>query len=161
MASAAFDDQQLLAGLLSSKGDSERSPERPDGILRLHMSITQRASSANVDEILSALSYYIEPGQVTELRVLDYRENPKIRWSVTMFGYYDSNHLADMAKVAADLSPKAKGAYFVPNAINPSTLARCPNHVRDAGKDESTSDKLIVRRKRLLLDFDSKRPDRE
>jgi hypothetical protein len=53
---------------------------------------------------------------------------------------------------------KAKGIYFVPNVVNPALLARAHNRMRPAGREPTTADHDILRRRWLLIDADAKRP---
>lgn len=106
----------------------------------------------DVAKIASWLSLFIGPGQVTELRALDVQEGRGFGW--TEAGFYDHEHLPDMAKAALEISKRAKGVYFIPNPINPALLARCANRLKRAGKDDAVSDNHIVRRRWLLIDAD-------
>lgn len=100
-------------------------------------------------EIIRALSVFLQPGQVTELRALDASQPPD-RWVSTWSGYFDDpQRLAD-----AVLPLTARGVYFVPNEINPDLLARAANRARAVKKDPTTADADIIRRRWLLVDCD-------
>jgi hypothetical protein len=103
-------------------------------------------------DVLATLLVFIRPGQITELRALG------VDGRATYFGYFDHDHLADMARAAVKLEGRAKGVYFVPNPINPELLARCPNRVRKARAGELTKDEDILARRWLLVDADPVRP---
>ncbi len=101
---------------------------------------------------------FIRFGELYELRILDCVDNPQYP-PFTMFGYFDSKHLDDMAKAALRWTPKAAGVYVTMNPVNPDLLARAANRVIRAGRDtKSTSDGDIVARRRLTIDFDPDRP---
>lgn len=105
-------------------------------------------------QVAEWLRLFVESGQVTELRALDVARG---NGSFVEAGFYDFDHLEDMARAALDLTRHARGVYFVPNPIISDTLARCANKVQRARKDELVADKLIVRRKWLLIDADAVR----
>jgi len=105
-------------------------------------------------EAVKALRMILEPGQVTELRILE-ASTPSYRQPHTESGYF--NDIEKLAEAAATIT-KAKGFYFIPNVINPALLARACNRIRPAGKDPTTSDHDIERRRWLLVDADAKRP---
>lgn len=104
--------------------------------------------------IEAALALIIEPGQVTELRILDAVTASDRRPHIES-GYFDD--VAKLAKAAATIKT-AKGWYFTPNPLNPALLARAKNRVRAAGKDPATNDRDIVSRRWLLIDLDAERP---
>lgn len=102
------------------------------------------------------LRLFVAPDQVTELRAL--KVKPKYGRPATYSGYFDGEHLEDMVQNALRLSERARGVYFVPNAINQALLSRRCNRVDVAGDDELTKDEHIERRRFLLLDIDPRRP---
>ncbi|MBI2843048.1 MAG: hypothetical protein HYX78_06570 [Armatimonadetes bacterium] len=104
--------------------------------------------------IYEALTAIVEPGQVVELRALDYTR-PGSRYKNTASGYF--NDLAKMAEQAARLSPHCTGVYFTPNPVNPALLARAENRVKER-PDATTSDADILQRHWLLIDCDPERP---
>src|SRR5947209_4192420 len=64
------------------------------------------------------------PDQVVELRAIR-------RDRGVAAGYFDGDHLDDMARTAVELSDSGvyKGVYFTPNPVNPALLARSPNRI--------------------------------
>jgi len=58
-----------------------------------------------------------------------------------------------MAKSAAAMSGKAEGVYVSLNPVKPDLLARASNHLIDFAK-HTTSDRDVIRRLWLLIDFD-------
>lgn len=100
-------------------------------------------------EIIRALTVFLQPGQVTEMRALD-ASKPPDRWVSTWSGYFDDpQRLAD-----AVLPLTARGLYFVPNEVNPDLLARAANRARAIKGDPTTADGDITRRRWLLVDCD-------
>jgi hypothetical protein len=89
---------------------------------------------------------------VVELRALDVRQ----RWGRTQneSGYFDHDHLNDMAKAALELEKDAVGVYFTLNPLIPGMIFRCSNRVDRAKEGKSTSDQHVARRKWLLVDAD-------
>lgn len=105
-------------------------------------------------EAARALRLILEPGQVTELRALDAITSADRRPHVAS-GYFDD---IDKLVEAAATIRSAKGIYFIPNVVNPALLARAHNRLRAAGREPTTSDHDIQRRRWLLIDIDSDRP---
>jgi hypothetical protein len=95
-------------------------------------------------EIRHALELLVEPGSVVELRV------PKTRRRGTISGYF--NDWDALAHHADALSGQAEGVYITANPVAPD-LARCANHVVDFAR-HTTTDADIIRRRRLLIEFD-------
>jgi hypothetical protein len=102
------------------------------------------------EEILYALRVLFRPDQVIELRVPNCPRN-----NSTTSGYFDdADALADFA---LQLSGGCSGVYVTLNEINPALLARMKNRA-EAWARQSTSDKDVLRRRWLPLDFDPVRP---
>lgn len=117
------------------------------------MKDTAHRSAQQIAEWLSRL---LEPGQVVELRALNVVEQygtPK-----TFSGFFDTDHLAEFATAAVELSERSKGVYWTLNPVNPDLLARRANRVARADSGDTTSDRDILRRRLLLIDCDPKRP---
>jgi hypothetical protein len=105
--------------------------------------------------IQNALALLCEPGQVVELRCVNYEETPsrgKRSFTGTLSGYFDD--FATLAREAAQASPRAKGTYITLNPVDPSLLARQANRTALAKEAETTADTKILRRRWLPLDFD-------
>jgi hypothetical protein len=101
-------------------------------------------------EILAALRVLYRADQVVELRVPGYP-----RGGATSAGYFiDSGALV---AYALDLCGKAAGVYVTLNEIDPALLARYADRVETWCK-HTTTDKDVVRRRWLPLDFDPVRP---
>jgi hypothetical protein len=93
----------------------------------------------------------IEPGQVVELRALDVKGNGRPH---TEAGFFDSDHLLQMARAALQVTKRAKGVYFTLNPLQPDLLARRCNRIDWAGEGELAKDKDVLRRRWLLIDAD-------
>lgn len=92
------------------------------------------------------------PGQVIELRALGVttgRGRPHIE-----AGFFDTDHLNDLARTAFTLSLRSKGVYYTLNPVNPDLHARCCNRVDWADEGTLTKDADIIGRRWLLVDFD-------
>ena len=112
-------------------------------------------ASPNRAEIARALSVFISPQQVTELRALGVPRGAGR--PITVTGYF--NDLQKMAAEAARLSQNgAKGVYFIPNPVRPALLARAENKVNIGGSGTSTHDSDIASRQWLFIDLDPIRP---
>lgn len=97
--------------------------------------------------ICDYLKWFIEPGQVTELRAFG---------DHSYSGWFDHDHLESMAKAAVELQASCRGIYFTPNPIKTELLSRRANQVGLAGK--CTTDADIIGRNWMLIDIDPVRP---
>jgi putative DNA primase/helicase len=111
------------------------------------------ARPARVEQTAAWLRLFIAPGQVTELRAL-HVSTPEYRRPHTVAGFFDADHLDDMARAAARLTPRATGVYFTPNPLTPDLLARRCNRVDVAETSELAADNHVLARRRLMVDAD-------
>jgi hypothetical protein len=111
--------------------------------------MTRTTASPVVQSIRHAAGMLFEPGQVVELRVLNFP-----RAKATTSGYYDD--LDALAQAAARFNGKTN-VYVTVNPINPALLARACNRVIEYPK-ATTSDADVLRRVWFLIDFDPVRP---
>lgn len=94
----------------------------------------------------------VAPGQVVELRALNVQRGggrPHVE-----AGFFDSDHLIEMAKTALRISRYAKGVYFTLNPVHPDLLARRCNRIGWANEGELAKDKDVLHRRWLLIDAD-------
>lgn len=89
-----------------------------------------------------------------EIRCLD-ATVPGKRFHHTESGYFDYEHIDSVPKELAKI--EARGIYFTPNPVNTALLARAANRIKQGGKNESTADVDILRRRWLLIDCDAVR----
>ncbi|MDQ3295091.1 MAG: hypothetical protein M3619_00715 [Myxococcota bacterium] len=108
------------------------------------------ASHADAVRFLGLLA---SPGDVFELRGLSKgRAMPQVT-----AGYFDN--MAALADAAVARSGKDDGVYVTINPVLPALLARAPaNRVRQAGNGDTTSDRDVRARRRILVDVDPVRP---
>jgi hypothetical protein len=109
-----------------------------------------------IARVRSAMLLIVEPGMVVELRILSVVDSPKYP-AFTVSGYFDHNHLDELAKAATEWTSKAEGCYVTINAVSPDLLARAANRVIKKPKHTTTDDD-IVRRIGLVFDAHPKRP---
>ena len=109
----------------------------------------------NNEEITKSLKMFFQPGDVFEIRCLG-ATIPGMRYPHTESGYFDYEHIGSVPKELEKI--EARGVYFTPNPVNPALLARAANRIKPAGKNESTADADILRRRWLLIDCDAVRP---
>ena len=85
-----------------------------------------------VDDVVRWLKPFVLDGEVYELRILDCVDNPQYP-PFTMVGYFDSDHLDDLAKAALQWTPKAVGVYVTlePGQSRLAGPRREPNHQSD------------------------------
>ncbi len=105
-------------------------------------------------EIVQALEVFMAPGQVVELRALNVQDSYK---TSTLSGYFDADHLEDLAAAVVKLKP-ASGIYFTVNPVVPALLARCSNRLKVAKTGDLTTDKDILARRWFYVDCDAVRP---
>jgi hypothetical protein len=110
-------------------------------------------SSAEIEAWLHLL---FRPGDVIEFRALGVVDNSKYP-AFTVSGYYDFDHLSDMAKVCLHWTRLAEGCYFTLNPVLPDLLARAANRVVKRPK-HTTTDAEILHRRHLVFDADPVRP---
>jgi hypothetical protein len=110
------------------------------------------------DEIAAQLRLFIRPGDVTELRALHVGAPGR-----TFAGWFDHDHLHDLARNALALTRQAAGVFFIPNPVSPDLLHRhasttnnVTNVVRRGGSlsPELTKDTDVTERRYLLIDID-------
>ena len=83
------------------------------------------------------------------------RRLPATGGHISNAGYFDD--WAKLAEAAATIC-KAKGWYVTLNPVNSALLARAANRIRAVGKEPTTSDPDILRRRWLPIDLDAVRP---
>jgi AAA domain len=119
--------------------------------------VTVEAAAPATGEIVRWLEPLIGPDSVIELRALNCVDNPKYG-SFTIAGWFDADHLDDLAAAALVWTPKAEGVYVTMNPVNRDLMARAFNRVVKIKKDLATKDGDIVRRAQLVFDADPERP---
>lgn len=111
------------------------------------------SNPAEREAIAAALRLFIDPADVTELRVLPFPGG-----AVTS-GFYDGSHIDAMAQEASYHSGSSAGVYFIPNPLKSTVLERRANK-SSTGKPKKggmASDADVVRRKWLMIDVDPTR----
>ena len=103
------------------------------------------------EELARTMQLFVEPDQVVELRALQVQGYGKPHVEA---GYFDSDHLLQMAKAALSITGNAKGVYFTLNPLQPDLLARRCNRIATAVEGELTKDKNVLKRRWLLVDAD-------
>src|SRR5215211_2796812 len=98
--------------------------------------------------LVRSVEVLFQPGTVVELRACRGRE--------TVSGYYD-DHPA-LAREARKLDERDYAVYVTLNEVDPALLARASKRTRKVYREPTTSDRDIVRRRWLPLDFDPVRP---
>jgi hypothetical protein len=94
----------------------------------------------------------VAPDQIVELRALGVQRHGARPH--TEAGFFDHDHLLDLAKTALRVTPYAKGVYFTLNPLHPDLLARRCNRTDWANEGELAKDKDILARRWLLIDAD-------
>lgn len=107
-------------------------------------------------EIINALRLWFRPGDVFEVRALDAVTADYMRPHVES-GYFDYEHIGDVPKALARLRA-CRGVYVTLNPVNQALLARAKNRIRSVGREPTTNDADIPRRRWLPVDCDAERP---
>jgi hypothetical protein len=108
-----------------------------------------------VDLVTDWLNVLVAPGQVTELRALKVRRGGGR--THTEAGFFDSDHLRQMAETALEVTPFARGVYFTMNPLKPDVLARRANRIDWSEEDELAKDGDVLSRRWRLIDADAVR----
>ena len=109
----------------------------------------------DANEITHALRLWFQAGDVFEVRVLD-AVSADYRREHIESGYFDYEHISAVPEVLKRLL-SFRGVYVTVNPVNPDLLARAVNRLRPAGRNPTTADTDIVRRRWLLIDCDPRR----
>ena len=109
----------------------------------------------DANEIIHALRLWFQAGDVFEVRVLD-AVSADYRREHIESGYFDYEHISAVSEALKRLL-SFRGVYVTVNPVNPDLLARAVNRLRPAGRNPTTADTDIVRRRWLLIDCDPRR----
>ena len=109
----------------------------------------------DANEITHALRLWFQAGDVFEVRVLD-AVSADYRREHIESGYFDYDHISAVPEALKRLL-SFRGVYVTVNPVNPDLLARAVNRLRPAGRNPTTADTDIVRRRWLLIDCDPRR----
>lgn len=109
----------------------------------------------DANEITHALRLWFQAGDVFEVRVLD-AVSADYRREHIESGYFDYEHISTVPEALKRLL-SFRGVYVTVNPVNPDLLARAVNRLRPAGRNPTTADTDIVRRRWLLIDCDPRR----
>jgi len=111
------------------------------------------ALEAHCNQIASHLRLLMAPDQIVELRALDV-VTPSYRRPHVVSGFFDAEHVEQMARHALELSAEAKGIYVTMNPLNRDLLSRRHNRVDTAEQGLAAADKDVLCRHWLLIDVD-------
>ena len=109
----------------------------------------------DANEITHALRLWFQAGDVFEVRVLD-AVSADYRREHIESGYFDYEHISAVPEALKRLL-SFRGVYVTVNPVNPDLLARAVNRLRPAGRNPTTADTDIVRRRVLQIDCDPRR----
>jgi hypothetical protein len=92
-------------------------------------------------------------GDVVELRILNAGKP-----GITLNGFFEYGHLRKALRAVNEWDGRASGIYVALNPVDPRLLARCANRLQITQKEQGASDKDILVRRWMLVDFDPIRP---
>jgi len=107
-------------------------------------------------DIVNYLRRVAEPGMIIELRMLGVVDDPRYPKFVVS-GYYDHNHLNELAQHVVQGNWIAQGVYVTINPVDTALLARSANRLTRK-PENTTKDTETLRRTGLVFDFDPVRP---
>ncbi len=116
-----------------------------------------RSAQSIEAECLNTLRFFIASEQITQLVAFDVCE-PGARTSYSYAGFFDYQHLDQMAHHAARFSGIARGVHFTLNPLKPEAFERCPNRLLPVRKGVLACDNDVLSRSWLMIDFDPVRP---
>jgi hypothetical protein len=122
------------------------------------MGFSSTQPHADPRAIATTLTLLHEPGSVIELRIpqaVTGQRGRRKTYRGTVAGFY--NDVEALTRAAASWSGKSAGVYITLNPITPDLLARYANRVEE-GATGLTTDRHVLRRRWLPLDFDAIRP---
>lgn len=105
-------------------------------------------NTVNVQEVERTLRLLTSDSQTFEVRAIGAERGFKL----TLSGFFRDPAIA--AKEIASRCSNMVGVYTTLNPVRPELFARRANRIEKADKGETTSDHHILRRSRLLIDFD-------
>lgn len=109
------------------------------------------------DESADQLRLIVQPGWWVELRALNVGGPGR-----TFSGWFDHDHLRDLARHALSLTRQASGVYFTINPVKPAVASKRMNTVLNVPKEfPLTHDSDIDQRPYFLVDVDRVRPTDE
>jgi P4 family phage/plasmid primase-like protien len=154
MSSSKVTDFASARPVLSTRGGANGSPTNTEAQAARQRRNELLAEQPSREFIQSILDVLYEPGQVGELRCL----GPKGKGYDRCGFFNDNKKLADLIYTFSDGS--YSGLYVTINPLDPAVLARASNHlvVNRAASSISTRANEVVKRTRLVLDFDPIRP---
>jgi len=98
--------------------------------------------------IRNGLNIYWVPNFCYEIRMLDQGQG--------YFGFFDDPEVAGSAILRC--SARELNMYITANPINPALIARAGNRLKPIAKGVLSTDRDVIRRMRLVFDFDPRRP---
>ncbi len=107
-------------------------------------------------EALRAIGAIFEPGDVIEIRALEWGEL-QTRAGSTHAGYFNFENSDAITTAIRSVDGKAEGVYVILNRFNPDLLARSNNRLKARPK-HTTSDADIIEWRWLYIDADAIRP---
>ncbi len=110
----------------------------------------------DADQIRQAWQILIEPGALTEIRVIDGVDRPNGKPGI-FYGYFSD---PDTAISALGRLHGWAGVYIVPSPIDPVLASRGSGSLRWGKRGGTTSDADILYRRWILIDVDAKRRGR-
>lgn len=116
-----------------------------------------RQEKAAWRNLLKWLQLVVKPGDVTEVFVKELKHDDlEIRQSYV--GFYDADHLLDLAKDAVECSGKSTGVYYRMNPVDSALQARASNRLKLTRYAQSATAENITHRRLLMIDVDPIRP---
>jgi putative DNA primase/helicase len=112
-----------------------------------------KATTAEPLTVASFLETLRHPGEVFELRALNFTDDPEGRFASTLSGFFNSVELATAELVKWSTRGTAEAWYVTLNPLGEDLLALAHNRMKPRAK-VTAADSDVLRRTRLLIDVD-------
>jgi P4 family phage/plasmid primase-like protien len=120
------------------------------------VSAPRQPSDRYIEHSLAAIGLLFEPGDIIEIRALEFRRQPE-HAGITYAGYFNFENERAIAQAIRSVDGRAEGVYVVLNPFNRELLARSNNRLK-ARLKHTTTDADILERRWLYIDADAIRP---
>jgi P4 family phage/plasmid primase-like protien len=120
------------------------------------MSAPKISFDPNIEHALAAIGLLFDPGDIIEIRALEFRRQPEYA-GMTYAGYFNFENRLAITRAIRIVDGLAEGVYVVLNRLNPELLSRSTNRLK-ARLRNTTTDADILERRWFYVDADAIRP---
>lgn len=124
---------------------SKKSKRSSKSVLPKACNRKERSAIRHLQRFLNLI---VQPGEATEIFVKE-RKREGLEFKTNYIGFYDRDHLDDLANDAIECSGEATAVFFRMNPVKPALLARSANRLQSARNVKPATNEEIVRRRLL------------